>query len=91
MNTVGYPIEIVEVLNGFVGNRRDLAFEQVEILSASEALYGFAGWLTSRPERTVMSSKDDAAIIADLVHEFCKVNDLSELRSGWEKVLIHPK
>ncbi len=59
-------------------------------LTGSEALYGFAGWLTSREERTVMSSSDDAAGIADLVAEFCKVNNLREPRSRWEKRLVHP-
>ena len=59
-------------------------------LSASEALYGFAGWLTSRQERTVMSSADDAAPIADLVKEFCKVNSLGEPREGWANRFVHP-
>ena len=63
----------------------------VEVLSASEALYGFAGWLTTRSEPVTMGDRNDCAIVADLVHEFCKVNDLSEPRSGWEKVLVHPK
>ncbi len=64
-------------------NVRDLAFdktrEEETTLSASEALFGFAGWLTSRPERTVMSSKDDAACVADLVGEFCDVNNIEVL------------
>jgi len=28
-------------------------------LNASEAVYGFAAWLTTRTERTVMSASDD--------------------------------
>ena len=59
-------------------------------MSASEAVYGFAGWLTSRSERVVMSSKDDAAAVADLVAEFCRVNDLAEPREGWTDNLVHP-
>lgn len=59
-------------------------------LSASEALFGFTGWLTSRPERTVMSSRDEAGIIADLVGEFCDANQLPEPRTGWTTNLVYP-
>ncbi len=62
----------------------------VEELSGSEALYGFCGWLTTRDEKTIMSAKDGAAIIAELVDEFCKTNSLTEPREGWDKRLIHP-
>lgn len=60
-------------------------------LSGSESLFGFCGWLTSREEPTTMSSHDEAGHIADLVGDFCKTNDLSDPREGWEKKLIHPK
>lgn len=59
-------------------------------MTASEAVYGFAGWLTCRAEKTVMSSSDDAAPIADLVAKFCKENKLDDPRNGWENNLIHP-
>ena len=59
-------------------------------LTASEALYGFAGWLTSRDEKTIMSACDDAAHIAHLVDQFCKENSLAEPRDGWHNNLIHP-
>lgn len=59
-------------------------------LLASEALYGFAGWLTSRDEMTVMSATDDAAPIAQLVDRFCKANKLAEPRNGWSRRLVHP-
>ena len=59
-------------------------------LSASEAVYGFAGWLTSREEKTVMSSSDDAAPVAELVEEFCKENNLPEVTEGFPKNLTHP-
>jgi hypothetical protein len=59
-------------------------------LTASEAIYGFAGWLTTRDEKTVMSATDDSAPIADLVAEFCKENNLADPHDGWENNLIHP-
>ena len=60
-------------------------------LSGSEALYGFCGWLTTRKERTVMSSKDNCSPIADLIKEFCETNKLKEPRQNWDKYLTHPK
>lgn len=60
-------------------------------LTAAEALYGFAGWLTSRDKRIVMSSADDAAPAAEAVAEFCKENGLGDVsREDWYKFLKHP-
>lgn len=60
------------------------------ILSASEALYGFCGWLTTRPERTIMSSSDNATPVAALIEEFCKANNLEKPRERWASNLVHP-
>ena len=62
----------------------------MEELIASEAIYGFAAWLSCREIRTVFSVKDDTAIIADLVKEFCDVNHLIEPRDRWHEKVIHP-
>lgn len=59
-------------------------------LNSSEAVYGFAAWLTTRKEKTVMSATDDTAPIAKLVDEFCKVNNLPEVSENWPNNLIHP-
>jgi len=59
-------------------------------LNASEALFGFVGWLTTRSERTVMSSRDEASCIAELVKRFCEANQLPEPRTGWTTNLVHP-
>lgn len=59
-------------------------------LNPSEAVYGFAAWLTCRKEKTIMSASDDAAIIADLVAQFCEVNNLPEVSKHWANNLIHP-
>ena len=59
-------------------------------LNSSEAIYGFAGWLTCREAQTIMSSKDDAAPIAELVDNFCKTNKLPKPRDHWEKNFKHP-
>lgn len=59
-------------------------------LSASEAIYGFAAWLTTREEKTVISSKHNAALIAKRIKEFCETNKLAKPRDQWEKSLVHP-
>jgi len=61
-----------------------------DTLTASEALFGFAGWLTTRDERTVMSHTDECGQIAELVIRFCDTNELPSPRDGWEKKLSHP-
>lgn len=61
-----------------------------DTLTASEALYGFAGWLTSQPYAVVMSSRDDAAFVADLVELYCETNELAEPRPSWNERLRYP-
>jgi len=59
-------------------------------LIASEALFGFCGWLTTRKEKIIMSSSADASPIVELIAEFCDENKLENPREGWELNLIHP-
>ena len=59
-------------------------------LTGSEAIYAFCGWLTGRKEVTQMGSKHDCAVIADLIDEFCKTNNLLEPSEDWHKSLAHP-
>ena len=63
----------------------------MEQLLASEALYGFAGWITTRDKEVIASARHDAGIWAKLVDKFIKANNLEKPRDGWEKNLIHPK
>jgi hypothetical protein len=59
-------------------------------LSASEAIFSFCGWLSTRNEETVFSAKNDCAVIADRIKEFLKINNLPEPRPGWEDSFKHP-
>jgi hypothetical protein len=61
-----------------------------EALSPSEALYGFAGWLTTRKKSVTAGSKHNAAPWAELVQTFAATNDLEDPREGWHKELKHP-
>lgn len=60
-------------------------------LTASEAVYGFGGWLTSRDEPVTMGSCHECSIVAELIDKFCKENNLEDPRDHWEKNLNHPK
>lgn len=59
-------------------------------LTASEAIFGFCGWLTTRKEVTKMGSGENCAGIPDLITQFLWENDLDLPRDGWENNLIHP-
>ena len=59
-------------------------------LTASEALFGFAAWLTTHEDKTIMSSSDSPVGIPDLIAEFCDANGLTPPRDGWHNNLIHP-
>ena len=65
--------------------------DEIKGLTASEVIYGFCGWLTTRKEKTVMSENDDAGCIAELMEEFCETNKLTEPRREWGKLLTYPK
>lgn len=59
-------------------------------LTASEALYGFVGWLSTRQEETVMGGKHECTELADLIGQFIVANRLGDPREGWERDLVHP-
>ena len=62
-----------------------------ETFIASEALFGFAGWLTSLEMPIIASSRHDAGVFARLVGEFCTTHHLREPREGWERRLLYPE
>ncbi len=53
-------------------------------LSASEAIWGFVGFLTSLEEPVTMSASDGATRPAELAGAFIRANGLTEPRKGWE-------
>ena len=61
-----------------------------EELSPSGALFGFGAWLTSRKKPVTMSSKHDAAIVAELIDEFIEKQGLEnpeDMPNDWNKDL----
>lgn len=59
-------------------------------LSASEALFGFAAWLSGRKESIKIGADYEMPPLPQLIGEFCKVNELPEPREGWAENLTHP-
>ena len=60
-------------------------------LTGSEAVFGFCAWLTTRKEKTVMSSVDDAAPIVELIKAFCDENKLPDPRENYTDYLTMPE
>lgn len=60
------------------------------MLNQSEAVYGFAAWLTTRKEEIRFGASNDCAPIAALVKEFCEVNGFPVVTRNWPEGLIHP-
>ena len=73
------------------GNFPCTEYEKPLTMNASESLWGFGGWLTSRDEVTTMSARHDASNIAEKIAKFIKENNLPDVRSDWDKLLKHPK
>lgn len=64
--------EVAELLQA-VSEERD---ELTSAMTASEAVYGFAAWLTCRQEAITLGAAHDAAPAADLVQRWCATNNL---------------
>ena len=61
-------------------------------MTASEAVFGFGVWLTTRREVSgPFSSHHLTPPMVELVGEFCKVNKLGSPRESWPKNLTIPK
>ena len=58
---------------------------------ASEAIYSFVAWLTTREESITMGSGHDCVPAVEAIKEFCKVNHFNEPRMGWQKNIKFPK
>jgi hypothetical protein len=82
--------ELVLALSKERDELTDRLHKEVIMLNASEAVYGFAAWLTTREERVVLSAMDDAAPVCALVKRFCEINNLPEITEQWPNHLIHP-
>jgi len=60
-------------------------------LSPSEAVYGFAGYLTSYGGTLKLGSKHEAGPAVKMVKLFCKVNNLPDPGERWHNLLKMPE
>lgn len=57
-------------------------------LNASEALFGFMGWLTCLEESVTFGAVHDASKAAELVDQYCKAHDLEPPRKDFQNRLV---
>ena len=91
---ISVPEVYGNLYSGATGNhvRRILdALKEVDKLNASEALYAFGAWLTTRDESITMSGHDDCSPVVEAIGLFCEENNLSDPRPGWEKNISFPE
>ncbi len=74
----------------------DVKGEQTEtpfVPTASEALYVFMGWLTTREQPIIIGSRIDCVPIVGLIAEFCRVNNIPDPRDDvkWNLLMKHPE
>jgi len=60
-------------------------------LNSTEAVYGFAAWLSTRKERIVFGGTADTKPVVDAVATFCSLNNLPEVSEDWPKNLNMPE
>lgn len=60
-------------------------------MNGQEAIFGFAAWLTTRPNEVKMGSNNECGIVADLCGQWCEKNNLQEPREGiYPDNISHP-
>jgi len=63
--------------------RNDLS--EFDNLTATEALYAFTSWLSTRAQPVTMSKAHDFGVVARLVEDFVVANRLAPVRKDWGK------
>lgn len=48
----------------------------------SEALYGFAGWLSARDQAITMGATHDASVVAEALKQYCEAQGYEDPRDG---------
>lgn len=53
-----------------------------EKMTASEAVFGFAAWLSGLPESATFGAKEESSTIAELAGKWCSANNLPKPREN---------
>ncbi len=59
-------------------------------LSPSEAIMGFAQWLSTRNYEVSMSCQCDRRTVKELIDAYCESNNLEDPKSGWWSISKDP-
>ena len=78
------------IMAGYDAAQRRWEARARERLSASEAVYGFAAWLTTSPVPITLSALHECGPVVELIREFCHTNHLPEPREEWTSSLRYP-
>lgn len=57
------------------------------LLNATEALYGFCGWLTTRDKPVIMSARHTSDVPAEMIFAFVDAQGLPQVSKDWDKIL----
>ena len=57
--------------------------KEITEFSASEALFAFCGWLTSRDESLTMGESHNVVPAVEAINEFMKKYKLNDIRDVW--------
>jgi len=61
------------------------------IITATDALFGFGAWLTTREEAVTFSRNDDATKMVNLITKFLETNNLPDVSEHYPDNFIMPQ
>jgi hypothetical protein len=59
-------------------------------MTPTEAIYGFAAWLTCHPEGITVGASHEAGVVAQRCKEWCEANNLPDVTDAYPKNIVHP-
>lgn len=88
--------ELIEALKQACteGEKKKVLTEKEKVmgeLTASEAIFAFCAWLTTREKKTVMGSTANCAPVVELIKEFCATNHLTAPRDNYTDFFKMPE
>ncbi len=63
----------------------------IDKITATDTIFGFGAWLTSRKEAVTFSYKHDAGKMCDLIKEYLEANNLGDVSTHYPNNLVMPK
>ncbi len=63
---------------------------EVMQLSGSEAVFGFAAWITAQDLPDILEAQENNGIWAEWASGFCEINNLTDPREQWSELLTQP-